>query len=373
MEAVILVGGKGTRLRPITYLNPKPMLPLVNRPFMHNFINWVKSHGLNDIIFSTGYLPAVFREYFGDGSKFGTNIKYVVEDKPLGTCGAVKNVEKHLGRRPFMVFNGDILTSLNLTEMMDYHKQKGADITISLTPVDDPSAYGLVPTDKDGKVIEFLEKPSEEEITTNLINAGTYIIEPHIMDLVPKGENYSFERGLFPKALNEGFKIYGYRSESYWLDVGTPAKYLKAHHDILDRKVDFSFPYSQKGQNIYIGDKVRYSDCNFVSGPVVVGNGTILEKSAKIMPLSVLGDHCYISSGAEIEGSILFDKCKVGKGSVIKNSILSRNVKIGENVKVDGVSVIGDNSNIGNNNVLKNGIRICINSKITSGQITFLN
>ncbi|MFO7928623.1 MAG: NDP-sugar synthase [Candidatus Humimicrobiaceae bacterium] len=371
MKEVILVGGKGTRLRPITYLNPKPMLPLVNRPFMHNFINWMKSHGLKDIIFSTGYLPATFKGYFGDGSKLGVNIDYVIEDKPLGTCGAVKNVERHLDKKPFMVFNGDILTSLNLTEMISYHKQKGADITISLTPVEDPSAYGLVPTDKEGKVIEFLEKPSEEEITTNLINAGTYIIEPHVMDLVPKGVNYSFERGLFPKALNEGFKIYGYRSEAYWLDVGTPVKYLTAHNDILDKKVDFEFPYSQFKPNIYMGDKVKSSGSNFVSGPVVVGNGTILEEGARIMPMAVIGDHCYISSGAEIEGSVIFDNCHIGKGSQIRNSILSKNVRIGENVKIGGVSVIGDNSSIGNNNVLKNGIKICINSKITSGQITF--
>jgi len=180
VKAVILVGGKGTRLRPITYLNPKPMLPLVNRPFMYNFIHWLKSHGIEDIIFSMGYLPSIFKEYFGDGSRFGVNITYVVEDRPLGTCGAVKNTEKHLGGGAFMVFNGDILTSLNLTDMARYHQQKKSDITISLTPVEDPTAYGLVPTDKQGRVTKFLEKPSEEEITTNLINAGTYIIEPRV-------------------------------------------------------------------------------------------------------------------------------------------------------------------------------------------------
>ncbi|MDZ7836779.1 MAG: nucleotidyltransferase family protein [Actinomycetota bacterium] len=246
MKAVILVGGKGTRLRPITYLNPKPMLPLVNRPFMHNFIDRLKSHGIKDIIFSTGYLPSVFKNYFGDGSRLGVNITYVVEDSPLGTCGAVKNVEKYLEKERFMVFNGDILTSLNLTDMIGYHEQKKSDITISLTPVEDPSAYGLVPIDRDGRVTEFLEKPSEEEITTDLINAGTYIIEPRVMDMVPQGVNYSFERGLFPKALAEGYNIYGFRSGAYWLDVGTPEKYLAAHHDILGQKIDFDFPYPRR-------------------------------------------------------------------------------------------------------------------------------
>jgi len=371
VKAVILVGGKGTRLRPITYLNPKPMLPLVNRPFMYNFIHWLKSHGIEDIIFSMGYLPSIFKEYFGDGSRFGVNITYVVEDRPLGTCGAVKNTEKHLGGGAFMVFNGDILTSLNLTDMARYHQQKKSDITISLTPVEDPTAYGLVPTDKQGRVTKFLEKPSEEEITTNLINAGTYIIEPRVMELAPRGENYSFERGLFPKALSQGYRIYGYRSDDYWLDVGTPEKYLAAHHDILDKKVDFSFPYQEHKQGIYIADKVKYDDSNFASSPVVIGRGTILEHGAKILPLTVIGDNCYISSGAEISGSVLFNNCRVGKGTVIKNSILSKNVKIDENVRVEGLSLVGDNSIIGKNNVLKNGIKICINSRIQSGQIKF--
>lgn len=371
MKAVILVGGKGTRLRPITYLNPKPMLPLVNRPFMHNFINWLKSHGIKEIIFSTGYLPSAFKNYFGDGSRLGVSITYVVEESPLGTCGAVKNVMKYLDGSKFMVFNGDILTSLNLTEMINYHESKKSDITISLTPVEDPSAYGLVPIDGEGKVAEFLEKPSEEEITTDLINAGTYIIEPQVMDMVPEGINYSFERGLFPKALAEGYRIYGYRSQEYWLDVGTPQKYLAAHHDILDKKIEFDFPYQEYKRGIYIADKVKFDDSNFTSGPVVVGHGTIIEPGAKILPLTVIGDNCYLSCGAEISGSVLFNSCRIGKNTIIKDSILSKNVKIDENVRIEGVSLIGDNSIIAKNNVLKNGIKICINSRIQSGQIQF--
>ncbi|MCJ7665867.1 MAG: NDP-sugar synthase, partial [Actinobacteria bacterium] len=232
MKAVILVGGEGTRLRPVTYLNPKPMLPLMNRPFMYSFVSWLKSHGLTDIVFSTGYLPGIFNDYFGDGSSFGLDLTYITEDSPLGTCGAVKNVEKYLDRGSFMVFNGDIFTSLDLTEMKKFHKQKGADITIALTPVEDPTSYGLVPIDDEGRVKEFLEKPNPDQIVTDLINAGTYIIEPHLLDLAPAGEKYSFERGLCPTALKEGYKVYGYVSNSYWLDVGTPEKYLAAHHDI---------------------------------------------------------------------------------------------------------------------------------------------
>jgi len=371
LKAVILVGGEGTRLHPVTLLNPKSMLPLINKPFMENFIFWLKSHGIKDIIFSTGHLPEVFNNYFGDGSKFGLKLTYAREENPMGTCGGVKNVEKYLDGDRFMVFNGDIFSSLDLTDMIVSHKREKADITISLTAVENPADYGLVPIDNEGKVKQFLEKPGQKEITTNLINAGVYIIEPYVMKLVPEGKNYSFERGLFPRALNEGYKIYGYVSESYWLDVGTPQKYLKAHYDILNKKVNFKFPYKELMENVYIGKGSRYLKDNFVCGPLVIGERTEIEKGAKIMPLTVIGNDCFISGGAEISGSVIFNNCKIGKNCIIKKSVISNNVVIGQNVSVGGYSVIGDNSKIGKNNVLKDGIKIDINSNIPEGRITF--
>ncbi len=371
MQAVILVGGEGTRLQPITFLNPKPMLPLINRPFMLKFVSWLKSHGLTDIIFSTCYLPDVFMKYFGDGDKFGLKLTYIKEGDPLGTCGAVKNVEDHLEGNAFMVFNGDILTSLDLSGMAAFHKKKKADITISLTQVEDPTAYGLVPVDDGFRVKEFLEKPGPREIVTNLINAGTYIIEPHIMALAPEGQKYSFERGLFPAALKKGLRIFGYVSDSYWLDVGTPGKYLMAHHDILEKKIPFDFPYKEIADDIYIGEGSKFDKSNFYSGPVVVGENTVLEKGAKILPLTVIGDNCRISPGSKVSGSLIFNKVKIGKNCSIKNSIISNNVELDEDVAIEDISVIGDNSRIGKNNILKSGIKININSNIAEGQISF--
>jgi len=371
LKAVILVGGEGTRLRPITFLNPKPMLPLVNKPFMENFIFWLKSHKIKDIIFSAGYLLEIFKNYFGDGSRFGAKFTYVEEKEPLDTCGGVKNVEKYLDDNSFMVFNGDILSSLNLTDMMAFHKKKKADITISLTPVEDPTSYGQVPIDEEGKVIQFLEKPKQEEIITNLINAGIYIIEPHIMKLVPEGRRYSFERELFPDALDKGYRVFGYVSNSYWLDVGTPQKYLMAHCDILSKKVNFKFPYKEVMKDIYIGKDTKYLKSNFVSGPVVIGEKTKIEKNAKIMPLTVIGDDCFISRGTEISESIIFNNCKIGEKCLIKRAIISNNVNIGDNVVIENYSIVGDNSRIEKNNILKNGIKININSNIAPGQITF--
>jgi mannose-1-phosphate guanylyltransferase/phosphomannomutase len=371
LKAVILVGGEGTRLRPITFLNPKPMLPLVNRPFMENFILWLKSHKIKDIIFSTCYLPEIFRDYFGDGRDFGLKLTYVREEDSLGTCGGVKNVEKHLDGDDFMVFNGDILTSLNLTKMAAFHKSKKADITIALIAVEDPTCYGLVPIDGEGRVKQFLEKPSQDEITSNLINAGIYIIKHDIMKMAPEGVKYSFERGLFPTALSEGYKIYGYISDSYWIDVGTPQKYLTAHCDILNKKISFKFPYKEVMENIYIGKSSKYLKNNFVSGPVVIGKGTRIEKGARIMPLTVIGDDCIISEGVEISESIIFNGCKIGKGCLIKKSIVSNNVEVSRNVSIEDFSVIGDNSRIEEDNILKNGIKIGVNSNIKRGQLKF--
>jgi len=371
LKGVILAGGKGTRMRPLTFLNPKPMLPLINKPFMEYFIMRLKYYGIKDIILSTGYLPEVFNKYFGNGSKFGVNLVYVTEETPLGTCGAVKNVEKYLGNDTFLVFNGDILTSLNLKTMIAFHRSKKADISISLVPIEDPTAYGLVPVDRDSRVKEFLEKPSMEEISTNLINAGTYIIEPHVLGHVPAGENYSFERGLFPKMLKLGYRIFGFVEDTYWLDVGTPEKYMTAHIDILDRKVAFDFPFKKVYPNIYIGDKTRFKKENMAVGPIVIGENTVLEDDVKILPFSVIGSNCRIMNGTSISESIIFDNCIIERNCLIRNSIIASNVKIGDNVKIEGRSIVGDNSSIESDNVLKNGIRINVNSLISQSQISF--
>ncbi|MEA2015523.1 MAG: NDP-sugar synthase [Actinomycetota bacterium] len=371
MKAVILAGGEGTRLRPITFLNPKPMLPLANRPFMENFVLWLRSHDIKDIIFSAGYLSEVFKDYFGDGRKFGLKITFVEEDRPLGTCGGVKNVEKYLGSESFLVFNGDILSSLNLARLVAFHKKKKADVTISVTGTDDPSSYGLVPVDGEGRITGFLEKPKEDEIVTDLVNAGIYVMEPGVLKNVPAGEKYSFERQLFPALLEKGHRIFGYVFDSYWLDVGTPQKYLMANRDVLHKKIVFKFPCSEVMKGIYAGTGTGYSKSNFVSGPVIIGNGTKIEKNAKIMPLTVIGDNCSVSEGTEISESVIFNNCKIGKKCNIKRAIISNNVVIGDNVTIEDYSVIGDNSIIGKNNILKKGIKININSNVSEDSINF--
>lgn len=203
MKAVILVGGEGTRLRPLTYSTPKPMVPILNRPFLEHMLKYMKSHHINDVILALCYLPDHIRAYFGNGSDYGVKLTYDVETSPLGTAGAVKNVAQHLDET-FFVFNGDVFTDLNLTAMLDTHRKKSSKATIALTPVDDPSMYGVVETDTNDRVKRFVEKPKREEATTNMINAGIYILEPELLEYIPANQNYMFERGLFPLLLEQG-------------------------------------------------------------------------------------------------------------------------------------------------------------------------
>ncbi|GAH66004.1 unnamed protein product, partial [marine sediment metagenome] len=236
MKAVILAGGEATRLRPLTYNTAKIMVPVLNNPLLEHLINYLKKHSIVDIIIALGKQVEQIQSYFGDGNKFGVKITYSAEDFPMGTAGAVKNAERFLDE-PFIVFNGDIFTDIDLTAMMDLHCEKKASASIALTPVDDPTIYGVVETDAGNRVKRFVEKPSWDEVTTNMINAGIYILEPSILSYVAPNVFSMFERDVFPLLLEKGEAIYGYPSEAYWIDIGTPEKYLRLNHDLLQRYV----------------------------------------------------------------------------------------------------------------------------------------
>jgi mannose-1-phosphate guanylyltransferase len=371
MQAVILVGGEGTRLRPITYTIPKPLIPLMNRPFLTFQFELCRQHGITDIILSTSYLSSIFEEAFGEGESLGVKLTYVTEESPLDTCGAVKNVEEHIDG-PFMVFNGDVLTDLDLTRMIGHHRDKGSVTTISLTPVEDPSAYGLVPLDGEGRVLEFLEKPGpEDEIVTNLINAGTYVIEPGLLSRVPACERHSFERQFFPGLLSEGQPVYGFPSDAYWLDIGTPAKYLQAHLDILDHLIPFEFSGTEVAPSVWVEEGTVIEPGSLISGPVVIGRDCHIKAGAIIRGHSVLGDGCCIAPEAVIERSVLLEGVRVGEESVVNGSILGRRVRLGRDVEVRDLSVLGEGVKVGDSNQLKLGIRVWPEREISADSIHF--
>ncbi len=256
MQAVVLVGGEGTRLRPLTYGTPKPMVPLFGVPFLERSLSRLKHAGIDDVILAAGYLPAAITEHFGDGGRLGMRITYVVEAEPLGTAGALKNVERHI-RGPFFVLNGDVLTNLDLSAMLASHRKAGGVGTLHLIRVEDPSAFGCVVHDASGRVSAFVEKPPRETAPTDEINAGTYLLEREVLDVIPAGRMVSIERETFPELIAAGRALYAYTTNDYWLDIGRPEHYLRAHRDVLDglcRLAPLADPERHRGRIWHVGD-----------------------------------------------------------------------------------------------------------------------
>lgn len=359
MKAAMLVGGFGTRLRPLTITTPKPMLPLVNIPFLEIELLHLKEYGVEEVILSTGFLPAVFDEYFGDGSRLGMKLVHVTEKKPLGTCGAIRNVRKYLGDGPVIVCNGDILTDLDIGALVEYHREKNAVVTITLTRVEDPTPYGLVPLDENCRVKKFLEKTSSpDQIVTNLINAGTYILDPAILDKVPYGQMYSFEHQLFPDLLDRGAPMFGYPSACYWLDLGTPAKYLAAHHDILDGRIKVEHRGRETRAGVHVGKRVRISKTARLIDPLLLGDDVSIQGHASVGMETCIGNGVRIGRGSEVKGSVILDNVTIGEDCIIENSIIGKGVILGDKVQVAGCSVLGDNIQAEAENEFKNGIRV---------------
>lgn len=369
MKAVILVGGQGTRLRPLTLGTPKPMVPLANKPFVAYVLEHLKNNGIDDIVFSMGYLPEGIMDYFGDGSDIGMNLTYVIEDRPLGTAGAVKNVEEHIVDGDFLVLNGDILTDLDIRALIKHHQDNDAVGTLTLTPVEDPTAYGLVRLDGNDEVLDFLEKPSWDEIDTNLVNAGTYVLRQEVLDLIPKGIEYSFERGVFPKLVGKG--LFGFRSNSYWMDIGTPEKYLQAHYDIMEKSVDTSVTECLKNDFVCLQGEVNLETGAKLVPPVVIGEGTTIMAGARIGRMAIIGPGCTIEPGAVVEESIVQEGCSLGENVLVRHCIIGRDVSVGNGSVVSGGAIIGENSRIRGGNVLSNRIRIYPGTTIKEGSIKF--
>jgi mannose-1-phosphate guanylyltransferase len=333
------------------------MVPVLNRPFLEHMIDYLKGHGIDDLILTLCYLPDHVQRYFGDGSKFGIELTHVVEDSPLGTAGAVKNVQGCLDET-FFVFNGDIFTDLDLTAMMGFHRERGSKVSIALTPVDDPAIYGVVETNAEGEVQRFIEKPSRGEATTNMINAGAYIVEPEVLDLIPKGLSFTFERGLFPLLLERGDPVYGYQSDAYWIDFGTPEKYLKLHHDLLTGRVTKGRHGDQAGEGIWVEEGCDIHPQAELRGPAVIGKNCVIDSRAQVKGPSVIGQGCRIGTDSLIEGAILWQNTHIGHAVSLKNCVVAGNLFVGDRSQVREGCVLGDNVIIGSGESLTQGTRL---------------
>lgn len=351
MKAIILLGGFGKRLRPFTCHTPKPLLPILNQPEVLYQLELLKMHKIREVIFCLNYLSKNFLNYFGSGKKFNLKIHYLYEKFPLGTGGAIKNAEKFFGQEPVIILNGDILTDINLTELIKFHKTKNAVLTITLVRVKDPTIYGLVETDSNNKILQFLEKPSWDEVTCNTINAGIYVFNPELLQYIPPGINYSVERGLFPLLVEKKKPVYGYiPTNCYWLDIGTVEKYLQAHSDILNGilkvKISGKKIKSPDGGNLWIEKKVSLSRKASINAKAVIGENSTIESYVQFTGFVSIGRNCKINKGAQITNSVILDNTIIGEGVKIDQAVIGKNCRIDPNTVISNSSAIGDNTHI---------------------------
>jgi mannose-1-phosphate guanylyltransferase len=349
VDAVVLVGGKGTRLRPLTLSAPKPMLPTAGVPFLTHLLSRIRAAGIEHVVLGTSYQAEVFVEYFGDGSALGLSMEYVIESEPLGTAGAIRNVAHLLRGDTALVFNGDVLSGVDLRALLTGHEEREADVTLYLTKVPDPRAFGCVPTSADGRVTAFLEKQANP--VTNQINAGTYVFRREILEAIPTGRPVSVERETFPALLADGARVFGHIDSTYWRDLGTPADFVAGSADLVRGVAPSSALPGPVGRRMVLPGAV-IDDTAIVTGGATIGAGARVE------------------AGAVVDGSVLFDGAVVRAGAVVRSSIVGRDSVIGPGTVVQD-AVIGDRVRIGAGNELLNGVRIWPGAVIGDGAVRF--
>jgi mannose-1-phosphate guanylyltransferase len=384
MQAVILVGGEGTRLRPLTSTVPKPVVPLVDRPFIAFMLEWLREHGIEDVIMSCGFLATSVRNVLGDGSALGIRLRFVEEPDPRGTAGALKFAESMLDER-FLMLNGDVLTDIDLTAQIAQHERSGARATLALVPVEDPSAYGLVHLAEDNSVSDFVEKPSQDNIEggaagrrpasraplsqtyTNLISAGAYVLEREVLELVPAERNVSIEREVWPLLIGNG--LYGYASESYWLDIGTPERYLKGTFDIIEGNVRTAVQERLGGGYLAVDEDCRIE--GRVIPPAVLERGVHVAAGAHVGSLVVLGEGVTVGAGSTVERAVIMNGAEIGAGCTLRDCIVAAGCRVGEGTQITDGAVLGEGVTIGAHNTATHGARIFPGVTLPDGALKF--
>jgi mannose-1-phosphate guanylyltransferase / phosphomannomutase len=340
MKAVIMAGGFGTRIQPLTNSIPKPMLPIMNRPMMEHTMMSLRDLGISEFIVLLYFKPEVIKEYFQDGSRWGINITYIIPDDDYGTAGAVKKAQEYIGNENFIIISGDLVTDFDFQSIFDYHKSKNSKLTITLTSVENPLEFGVVIANEEGKIEKFLEKPSWGEVFSDTINTGIYIIEPEILDYIPNNENFDFAKDLFPMLMRKGIDLMAGYAQGYWRDVGNPESYRDVYEDILSGKIKFELG----------GEAIKYPD-----GVLICEEDNIIDESVEIVGIVVIGNHVTIKKGTKLNNVVIGDYVTIGSSSKISNSVLWNNVEIGKNSRLDGC-VICNNNRIGKNVTAKSGL-----------------
>ncbi|MFN4182104.1 MAG: sugar phosphate nucleotidyltransferase [bacterium] len=352
--AVLLTGGVGTRLRPLTYQMPKPLLPLMNRPFILYVLEYLARHKITDVVLTLSHKGEEIMEYFQQNPFPGATVRFSMEKFPMGTAGALKNVEPYIEGDSILVMNGDILTDFPIHSLIEAHKKKGAKVTIALKEVEDPSAFGLALLGKGERIKKFVEKPSEFEwVEDRTINAGIYVIDVDLLEKIPVGQEVSLERAFFPALIANDIPVYGKVFDGYWLDVGTFSSYFKAHQDILAGKIRVSLPGKmRKNEGVWMQDRVRIAESAEVKPPVFIGENTVIGEGAVITEYTVIGSRCTIQKEARVESAILHEEVLVGENARIRESLLGRGVIIEPGAHIRSGNILGSGSVISQGSIL---------------------
>jgi len=357
MKAVIMAGGEGTRLRPLTCNRPKPMVAVAGRPVMEHTVRLLKNHGMDNIAVTLQYLPDHITEYFGDGSTFGVRMRYYIESRPLGTAGSVKNAEDFLDET-FLVISGDALTDIDLIKAVSFHREKGALATLVLKRVDVPLEYGVVVTDEDGRIIRFLEKPGWGEVFSDTVNTGIYILSPEIFSYYKKDQVFDFSRDLFPLLMKENRKLYGYITDEYWCDIGDINAYMQANFDVMDRKVKADIPGTEIRQGVWTGSGTTVDESARIEGPCIIGSGCYVKEGAVIGSHTVIGDNCIVEESSSIKRSVIWKNSIIGEKAEIRGSVICSRAVLESGTSAFEGSVVGEGSHIGERTIIRPSVKI---------------
>src|ERR671911_1311474 len=369
MKAVIMAGGQGTRLRPLTSNQPKPMIPIVGVPCMEHIVSLLREHGFNEIVATLQFMPEEIRDYFGDGSDWGVSMSYSVEDVPAGTAGSVKLAERHLEGERLLIISGDALTDADLSRLVEFHEDRGSEATMVLKSVENPLDFGIVITEEDGRISRFLEKPAWGQVFSDTVNTGIYLLEPSVMDEIPDPEDgeYDFSKELFPGLLEEGRPLYGYVTDDYWEDIGTLEQFAGAQRDVLDGKVKgVRPPGTRLRESIDVGRRAQVDD-DELEGPVVVGENVRVDEGAKISPYSVIADNVVISAGATVERSVVAEGTYIGEGAEIIDTLVGRNSYVQARARLLERSALGDDVIVGEGATVAPEVKIYPHKTIEGG------
>ena len=352
-----MAGGQGTRLRPLTSNQPKPMLPIVGRPMMEHILELLREHGITEVVATVQFLGSVVRNYFGAGSDLDLSLAYANEEEPLGTAGSVKNAE-HFLDHTFLVISGDTVTDIDLSAAAAFHRDRGAAVTVLLKRVEDPLEFGIVIADEEGRIERFLEKPGWGEVFSDTINTGIYVIEPRVLGYIPPGEEFDFAGALFPLLLEKGLPMYGFVAEGYWTDVGSLDAYLTVHRDVLDQKVKLNVSGFRTERNVWIGEGTEVDPEAKLEGPIYLGENSRVEAGAELRGHTVLGNGVVVKSGAFLHRAIVHDHSYVGASASLRGCVLGKNADVKQNARLEEGVVVADECHIGEGAVLSPNVKV---------------